>query len=56
MDKEMSSIVAMLLMFIANILIVFARKRLTGVIRILVSTVAFLLLIPSFLLIMVVLL
>jgi hypothetical protein len=55
MDKEMSSIVAILLMFIANFAIVFSRKKLRGVPRILVSTLAFLLLIPSFLLILVVL-
>ena len=56
MDKEMSSLVAMLLMFIANIMIVFARKKLKGFFRFVVSLVAFLLLIPSLLLILVVLL
>jgi|GEM_PF-5182192 len=56
MDKEMSSLVAILLMFIANFTIMFARRKLTGIPKFLVSTFAFLLLIPSFLLILVVLL
>ncbi|RXT14045.1 DUF2768 family protein [Ammoniphilus sp. CFH 90114] len=56
MDKEMSSFVAMGLMFLANIAILFARNKLKGIPRIIVSTFAFLLLIPSLLLILVVLL
>jgi hypothetical protein len=56
MDKEMSSFVAILLMFIANISIVFARRKTTGTLRMIISVFAFLLLIPSFLLILVVLL
>ncbi|HJV46548.1 MAG TPA: DUF2768 family protein [Bacillota bacterium] len=56
MDKEMSSIIAILLMFIANFTIVFARRKLNGFARVLVATIAFLLLVPSFLLILVVLL
>ncbi|WP_245983273.1 DUF2768 family protein [Ammoniphilus oxalaticus] len=56
MDKEMASLVAIGLMFLANVLIVFARKKLRGFFRFSVSFIAFILLLPSFLLILAVLL
>ncbi len=54
MELMMYALIAILLMFIANITIVFARKLHKGLLRIALSVIAFLLLIPSALLVLVV--
>lgn len=54
MEMMMYALIAILLMFIANITIVFARKLRKGLLRVLLSIIAFLLLIPSAILILVV--
>lgn len=46
MDKMWASLIAIGLMFVATILITVARTKTKGIIRILLSTVAFLLFIP----------
>lgn len=56
MVKMLYAFIAILLMFIANFSITYARKLKKGVIRSLISIFAFLLLIPSAVLILVVIL
>ena len=51
----MIALAAIFLMFFANFMIMYARKREKGPLRIFLSTFAFLLLIPSFLLVVIVL-
>jgi hypothetical protein len=55
MEKMMIALAAIFLMFFANFMIMYARKREKGPLRIFLSTFAFLLLIPSFLLVVIVL-
>jgi hypothetical protein len=46
MDKMWASLIAIALMLVASVLITFARSKTTGILRIVLSIVAFLLFIP----------